>query len=90
MKPVNFPTANMIFGKDQEGVQPMPALYQDGVIMTVWQLTDKEVEDVLKNKQILLFVHTGGDPPYPVDILTVGENEIRKEISQNQTKITDG
>lgn len=53
MTPIEFKGCNVIFGKDQPEYLPLPAMRMpDGQVITCWQLTDEEVETMVKNRCI--------------------------------------
>lgn len=78
MKPTHFPTVNVVFGENQEGVEPLPARVENGTVSTMWELSPEEVSSVKETGKIILEMYTGGGNPYPVRILTLHENERRR------------
>ena len=67
MHPIEFKGHNRVFGKDQPEYKPLPALaLPDGTIITCWQLTDEEVEEVVKTKQLYLKQLTFNQPLQPI------------------------
>lgn len=67
MIPLYFPGHNIIFGKNQEGIQPLPAIInQDGRVITCWQLTDEEIEIIKKSKCLFIGVETFNQPLQPL------------------------
>tara|TARA_R110002020_G_scaffold475112_1_gene708608 strand:+ start:4485 stop:4745 length:261 start_codon:yes stop_codon:yes gene_type:complete len=69
MKPVSFKGQNVVFAKDQPEYQPLPALKMpDGEVITCWELSDQEIEDVTKTKRIYLQQLTFNQPLQPVII----------------------
>ena len=79
MKPVNFPAVNVIYGNNQEGVEPLPANFENGIVTTVWELDLVDIESIKETGKIILEVYTFGKPLQPVNILTMHENERRKQ-----------
>lgn len=76
MKPIEFKGQNLVFGANQPEYQPLPALkLHDGQVITCWQLTDEELEEVIKNKCIYLQQMTFNTPLQPV-YLSVGLDDI--------------
>ena len=64
MRPKHFPGQNVVFGENQPEYQPLPALVlpgSEGEVITCWELSDEEIEKVVKNKCIyfsqLVFTH---------------------------------
>lgn len=78
MRPITFPTVNTVYGENQEGVEPLPAMNENGVVSTMWQLSEEEIDSVKLTGKIILQMYTGGASPFPVNILTLHENESRK------------
>jgi hypothetical protein len=62
MKPVDFPGANAIFGKEQPQYLPLPAMFfehepdnpdnKEATVITCWELDDADVEAILKNRRV--------------------------------------
>lgn len=64
MKPKKFKGQNIVFGENQPEYQPLPGLVlpgNEGEVITCWELSDAEIEQVVKNKCIylsqLVFTH---------------------------------
>jgi hypothetical protein len=71
MTPVNFKGQNVIFGEGQPEYQPLPAIKTpDGVVITCWQLTLEELEEVKETGQIYLQQSTFNKPLQPVFLST--------------------
>lgn len=79
MKPIPFPSQNIIIAENQEGVQPLPSHYdtQSGCVTSVWELDSQEIESVKQTGKLMLEVWTFGRPLQPVNLLTLHENERR-------------
>ena len=43
-------------------------VYKDGVVLSRWHLTPKELEIINKTGDVYLFVHTFGSPMQPVNL----------------------
>lgn len=57
----------VIFAKDQPEYVPLPASVDGlGVVMTEWEPTAVELEQLLQGGRIRLWVHTFGRPLQPV------------------------
>lgn len=57
MKPVDFEEKNITFAEDQPEYLPLPAHHAhdgQGNVTTVWELTDEEIQILLRTKQIRL------------------------------------
>lgn len=69
MKPVEFKGCNKVFGKGQEGYQPLPAIVLDdkqGTVITGWELSEKEREEVQEEGIVYLQQLTFGRHFQPV------------------------
>lgn len=55
MEPVDFKGSNTIIAKDQKEYKPLPALVLgDGEVITCWELTDEEVETIVKERKLYI------------------------------------
>lgn len=69
MKPIEFPGSNVVYGKDQFEYKQLPALaLQDclGSVITCWELTDEEIEEITKTKKLYLKQLTFANPLQPI------------------------
>ncbi len=67
MKPKEFKGQNVIFAKDQPEYLPLPALrLPDGEVITCWEFTDDEMQDVIKNKCMFIKQLTFNQPLQPI------------------------
>ncbi|HEY9487621.1 MAG TPA: hypothetical protein VIQ51_04775 [Chryseosolibacter sp.] len=69
MIPVKKSWTNIVMGEDQDHVIPCPA-YKDksGDVTVAWELTDEEVEAIVKTKTILSKHYTYNYPMQPVQL----------------------
>lgn len=74
MKPVQFDGVNVVIGKDQEEYQDLPAQIVGEKVITCWELSDQEVEEIVKSKKIWLGVLTFGMPFQPCLLTTSKED----------------
>lgn len=76
MTPIEFPGCNIIFGADQPEYQPLPAMRMpDGQVITCWQLTDEEVERIVKNRKIYFQQLVGNQKLQPIlPIVELGDD----------------
>lgn len=78
MKPVKFNGCNVVYAADQPEYQPLPAMKipedPQGLIVTKWELSPEELEEINKTGSIHLSVLTFNNPLQPV-LLTVGMPE---------------
>lgn len=67
MQPVEFEGQNIVFGKNQPEYQPLPAHVniETGLVISCWELSEQEVEIILKTKRIYFGSMTFGDPLQP-------------------------
>lgn len=73
MTPVKFPGSNVIIGKDQDEYQNLPALSLEdkfGIVITCWELSNEELEELNQTKKIYLQQMTFGMLLQPVYIST--------------------
>jgi len=91
MKPVTFKEANMKFVApvDQPEVGDLPAFVgnnQEGspVIISKWELSEAEVQEIIKNKSIYLVVAGQGMPPLSMHTETVFSPIIQEENNQGK------
>lgn len=76
MKPIEFPETNCVYGKDQEGVEPLPVhKFDTGEVLSCWELSPDEIEKVRQTGCIWLTVHTFNTPLQPV-FMTVNKNDV--------------
>ena len=54
MKPVKFAEANATFGANQPEYQPLPAMVIGDAVVSCWELTDEEKQQVMKEGKIWL------------------------------------
>ena len=69
MKPTEFEGQNVVFAKDQPEYQPLPAYKEDapeGRVVHCWELSDEELEQVIKTKRIWVMQMTFNQPLQPV------------------------
>lgn len=68
-KPIRFPQTNVVFGKDQEGVLPLPAHVENLAhrpVHTLWELDDDEIEEIIRTRSIWVTVLTHGRALQPL------------------------
>lgn len=100
MRPIDFPERNLTFtappGQEDTVMDlpvradpfPNPTQY-----VSKWELTDEEVQDVIDNKCIWLFVvNAGGHPPVSMatKIIMVSPAELKAEDELLSTEIIGG
>lgn len=79
MKPINFPGANVIFGKDQPNYLPLPAYHEkasfEAYAVSCWKLSFFERIKILFNGKLWLCMATYQKPLTPC-ILSVHKKSI--------------
>lgn len=71
MKPVKFPHQNCVYGDTQAEYYPLPAHRvgdEAGRVISCWQLTDEEVEEVASTGKVWLTLFTFNGALQPVAI----------------------
>lgn len=69
MKSINFPGVNIAFGKDQPEYQPLPVMHlqdESGSVISCWELTDEEIETIVRSKRLYLKQLTFYKPLQPI------------------------
>lgn len=84
MKPVKFAEANATFGANQPEYQPLPAMVNGDVVVSCWELTDEEKQQVMKEGKIWLGVMTFGQALQPV-LLTCDKSDVITESSNTES-----
>lgn len=72
MNPVHFPGVNVTYGKDQPEYRPLPAMKipgNDGEVITCWELSEEELEEVKNSKRVFLSQLTFNGALQPVRIM---------------------
>lgn len=59
--------------KNQPQYNTLPSLYinKGNALLTRWELTDAEIDEIIKTKSVYLLMETFGNPVTPVNISTV-------------------
>ena len=73
MKPIKFKGSNVVFGKDQDEYQPLPAFKNEspqGEVITCWELTFNERIRVLFTGKIWMSIMSFNKPLTPSIITT--------------------
>jgi hypothetical protein len=71
MNPVEFKGQNVIFAKDQPEYNPLPALkLEDGMVITCWELSDEEINQLVKSKRLFISMLTFNQPLQPIRAVT--------------------
>lgn len=71
MNPIEFKGSNFIFGKDQPQYRPLPAMVTgDGFVISCWELSEEEIETIIKEKRLYLKQLCYNQPLQPVLLTT--------------------
>lgn len=76
MKPVSpiipgLEEEEIVIAKDQEEYKPLPALkVADGYILTRWEFTEKDIENIQKTNSLYLYMLVGDGPVTPILLQT--------------------
>lgn len=69
MKPTTFLGQNVVFAENQPEYTPLPALrLPDGQVITCWEISDEELEEISRTKKIYLSQLTFNHPLQPVQL----------------------
>ena len=67
MKPVEFEEMNVTYAKDQPEYLPLPVYRTvDGEVTSCWELSQEEIEQVMKTGKIYLTMLTFNQPLQPI------------------------
>lgn len=67
MTPVEFPQQTVILAKDQQQYQPLPAhVTVTGVITSCWEMSQAEVDELVRTRKLWISVLAFGAPPQPI------------------------
>ncbi len=67
MRPIEFAGCNVVYGKDQEGVFPLPVCkFEDGEAVSCWKLSWKEVFRIVFRRKIWVSIRTFNKPMQPI------------------------
>lgn len=69
MKPIDFPGVNHVFAKDQPEYQPLPVMAlgdRECSVISCWQLTEEERDEVARTGKLYIKVMTFGHPLQPI------------------------
>lgn len=66
MKAIRFTGVNKTYGENQPQYIPLPVMkFPDGMMISCWELTDEEVEEIVKNKKLYISMMTFNHPLQP-------------------------
>lgn len=94
MKPTEFEGQNVVFAKDQPQYQPLPAFKNDsqqGEVVQCWQLSDEEIETIVKTKRMWVMQMTFNAPLQPILLSTepLVNTEATSEAKSDDEAIED-
>jgi hypothetical protein len=71
MSPIEFTGVNVIYAKDQPEYLPLPVMkLQDGTVISCWQVTDEDLERIIKTRQVFVSQLTFNTPLQPLNVVT--------------------
>lgn len=76
MKPIEFEGMNAVYGAKQPEYQPLPAMVDDGRVVSCWELSPDELKVVQETGKIWLSVFAQGMPLQPVFLCVEEPGEI--------------
>lgn len=87
MKPIKTRHTNIVFGEGKDAYEPLPAWKnKQGQVVTCWELTDEEIQQLIQSKKIYLMQLTFNQPLQPVSLHS--ENPILDYVPHTQTRLT--
>jgi len=90
MKSIEFPEQTHKIAEHQEDYQTLPAYIDagDGIVTCCFELTDEEVDEVIKTKQIWHTQYIGNDPMQPIMMMAKKPNLQQTEVKPKSKIIT--
>lgn len=85
MKPINFEGSNIKYTKpeswDDEDCGDLPAYKANDkklgpFIMSCWELSDEELQDIIKSKRVWLNIHSSVMIPVSISVVSLTKEEI--------------
>ncbi len=89
MKPLKFDEANATFGANQPEYQPLPAMVVGDAVVSCWELTEEEKQQVMKEGKVWLAVMTFGQALQPV-FLTCNKSDVIIDPNATVSLNTEG
>ncbi len=87
MKPIDFPEVNVIYAKDQPEYNPLPVFKDNkGTVVSCWEFTDEEIEQIKMNKCLWLSVMTFNQPLQPL-FMTADKSELFTEAKKEDSDL---
>ena len=71
MKPINFPEANMIYGRGQPEYEELPTYVEPGpagAAISIWELTDEDLESLRETNQLYVMQLTFNNRLQPISL----------------------
>lgn len=67
MKPIKTKHTNVVYGKNQEEYQQLPAFKnKEGTVVTCWELSDEALKSINETRRIYLIQHTFNQALQPI------------------------
>lgn len=70
MEPRAFFGQNTVIAKDQPQYKPLPAMIENGRVLTCWQPNEKDKQAIAEGKPIWLWILTHNQPLQPLSMTT--------------------
>lgn len=83
MKPIRFEGHNVVFGEGQPQYNDLPAFRNDSAaaeVISCWELTDEDLEEIIRTKKIWTMQMTFNRPFQPMIISATPLVQVKKEI----------
>ena len=71
MKPVKINNDSVNIAENQEEYQTLPAIIENGVVTTCWELDEEDLQNINKSKRLYLQVITYGKLLQPLNLTTI-------------------
>ena len=75
-QPVDFPGSNIILGGGSENINDMRVHRNRVGFVSCWELSDAEIEEIVRTRKIYHYQMTWGHSPFPV--LIAGSDTMRE------------
>lgn len=84
MQPVDFPCRNLTLGPPpgltEEECRPLPVFFDGRMYVSCWELSDADIEEILKTRKVWLCISNPAHPPVWVDTKPMFEETARFNI----------
>lgn len=71
MAPIEFRGVNVTYAKDQSEYLPLPVMkLQDGTVISCWEVTDEDLERIIKERKVYVAQLTFNTPLQPLNVVS--------------------